>query len=727
MPTLPPAEPGPDRAWSRLCPGCFADKDLGRGALNPCPYCGFDETAPRSALALPLRTLLRERFLLGRVLGDPGGFGLTYLALELPQRELVAIKEYLPRGLARRDADGYRICCDGPDYDDLFRLWRQQFLAEAQLLTHFAHPHVVRAREFFEANGSVYLVMDYRPGLALSTYLQQHQAQPQGRRIAEPKALHLLRPLLAGLHALHGCGLVHGDIAPHAIYLARDQAGNIHPLLLGFGAPRQSVSAANSALLVVLSPGYAPPEQYHPLGRQGPWTDLYSIAAVLYRMLTGLTPLAAPERLREDLLRPAAAYGVRPELSDAIAAAMAIDPARRPGSVPAMLRLLPSDLLATSAADRLPLPDPWPSVAGGPPLPATARRWRVRSGLPRRAPPGWALAALAGIGVLLTGMLLLPALSALLPLLPRWVQPEWPAAAPAPRANAAPSTTATDALPALLAALAPDADHDPTDAAPAPALALALQTNRLEAYQDYLQGCGERPCPREDLVQLRIGMLYLTGRGVTQDEPAAAHWFEQAAHRGNADAQFLLGALYDDGLGVAADPDAALRWLRQAAAQGQVAAQLRLGRAYLEGRGLDPNPTQALHWFRQAAAAGDPAAQLQLARCYQQGQGVEPDPSAAAHWFRAAAEQGFAPAQYALGLLYEQGQGISADDRTAAYWYRLAAEQGEAGGQRALGLRYLKGRGVAPDLELALLWLSRAAAQGDPQAQQALAEAARMD
>ncbi|WPL17985.1 Serine/threonine-protein kinase PrkC [Thiorhodovibrio winogradskyi] len=310
---------------AELCPGCFQLK----GAANPCPHCGFDETAPRPLQALPLRTQLNEQFVVGRVLGKPGGFGITYLAWDRILEATVAIKEYLPRELAMRAQDSRALHPHSQEESDLFRYGLEQFLAEARTLAKLDHPNLVRVRQFFEANGTAYLVTDYYQGCSLAEHLER---QPGGK-MSEPDALALMQPILDGLRAVHAKGFLHRDIKPQNIYLAQTDSGSVRPILLDFGAARQAMGDRSRSLSVVISPGYAPFEQYHRKGQQGPATDIYGAAAVLYRMLTGVAPPEATERMAGDDLRPAADFGIDAAISGALTQALAIKMDERPASI----------------------------------------------------------------------------------------------------------------------------------------------------------------------------------------------------------------------------------------------------------------------------------------------------------------------------------------------------------------------------------------------------------
>ncbi|MCP4663489.1 MAG: FHA domain-containing protein [bacterium] len=279
----------------RLCAGCFGEKDPG----GVCLHCGYDEAAERPALFLPLRTVLGNQYVVGRELGRPGGFGITYLAWDRNLHERVAIKEYLPRALAGRDSDGLSVRALSATDDDSFQLGFDAFRKEAQTLARFRHPNIVRVRTWLEANDTAYMVMDYYFGETLEDFLVR-----QGGRVSEDKAVRLMAPVLDALRSeVHAQHYLHRDISPLNIYLARI-GSQASPILLDFGAARQSLGDRTQSLSVILKPGFAPPEQYHAMGKQGAWTDVYACAATLYRTVTGTMPPPSIDRLAEDSLMP---------------------------------------------------------------------------------------------------------------------------------------------------------------------------------------------------------------------------------------------------------------------------------------------------------------------------------------------------------------------------------------------------------------------------------------
>jgi len=331
--------------FTHLCPSCFADK----GNASACPHCGYDESLKRSPLVLPHRTLLNNgQYLIGKVLGKLGGFGITYLAFDTKLETKVAIKEYLPRDLAGRDGDHATISAHSADDAEHFRYGLTQFLQEARTLARFDHTNIVRVRNFFEENGTGYLVMDYYDGITLADYLAQ---QPQGK-LPEQTAIDILMPILDGLREVHAQNFLHRDIKPQNIYLT---TGN-RAILLDFGAARQAMSERSRSLSVVLSEGYAPYEQYHRRGEQGPWTDIYSCAAVLYHAVAGEPPPPATERVAKDDL-DIGSLGVSARLADALRAGLAVDHKLRPQTMKDFQLTLLHGLLTHNAPKTLLNPD----------------------------------------------------------------------------------------------------------------------------------------------------------------------------------------------------------------------------------------------------------------------------------------------------------------------------------------------------------------------------------
>ncbi|MBK8766210.1 MAG: protein kinase [Burkholderiaceae bacterium] len=248
---------------------------------------------------LPIGTRLGEFELTGLI--GVGGFGIVYSARDhLLERE-VAIKEYMPSALASRTAD-YRVTVKSERHHETFAMGLRSFVNEAKLLAQFDHPSLVKVYRFWEANGTAYMVMPYYRGTTLRAALKSLGEAPD-----ETAVLQMLRPLLDALDVIHAERCYHRDIAPDNILIL--QSGR--PVLLDFGAARRVIGDFTQALTVILKPGFAPVEQYAngPEMRQGPWTDIYALAAVVYYCIGGKTPTPSVSRMMRDTMVPARELG----------------------------------------------------------------------------------------------------------------------------------------------------------------------------------------------------------------------------------------------------------------------------------------------------------------------------------------------------------------------------------------------------------------------------------
>ena len=266
-----------------------------------------------------------QEYELVRVLGF-GGFGMTYLGFDHNLDKAVAIKEYLPSDIAIRTADR-SVAPQASNFRGDFQWGLERFLDEARTLARFDHRHIIKVYRFFKAHGTGYIVMEYAEGETLSAHLERKGPLQE----AELKAI--LYPLLDGLEVVHGADFLHRDIKPGNIVL-RDSDGS--PVLLDFGAARQAVGAKSRSVTSIVTPGYAPIEQYSSRGRQGPWTDLYALGGVCYRALTGDVPEDATDRMRDDPLVPVAqrcAGRARGAFLSAVDWALSADEGARPQNV----------------------------------------------------------------------------------------------------------------------------------------------------------------------------------------------------------------------------------------------------------------------------------------------------------------------------------------------------------------------------------------------------------
>ncbi len=283
--------------------------------------------------ALPAGYRLDE-YELVRVLGS-GGFGITYLGYDHHLDKAVAIKEYLPNDLAVR-ADNHSVLPKSSQDKADYEWGLARFLNEAQTLARFDHRHIIKVYRFFRAHGTGYIVMEYAEGETLSEVLQRKGT------LTETELQALLFPILDGLAVVHEADVLHRDIKPGNIVIRDDGS----PVLIDFGSARQAVAGKSRSVTAIVTPGYAPIEQYSAKGHQGAWTDIYALGAVCYRCLTGEPPDDATERLRDDPLVPAAQRcngKVSTELLEAIDRALRVEEGERPQSVAAWRTMLVGD------------------------------------------------------------------------------------------------------------------------------------------------------------------------------------------------------------------------------------------------------------------------------------------------------------------------------------------------------------------------------------------------
>lgn len=739
--------------WQMLCMGCFRQK----GPQAVCQHCGYDETAPRGPLLLPHRTRLHKQYLVGRVLGKPGGFGVTYLAFDTGLETLVAIKEYLPRELVGREAGRTTVSAHSPEEGGLFRFGLEQFIIEARTLAKFDHAHLVKVRHVFAENATAYLVMDYYEGMTLAEYLQQKN------RLPAPTALAILNPILDGLREVHEKGFIHRDIKPQNIYLTRQG----RPILLDFGTARLAMAERSRSMSVVLSAGYAPFEQYSRRSGQGPWTDVYACAAVLYFMLTGQTPAEAMDRVEDDtLILP---QRLVPDLSERLAKVvvqgLATEAKQRYQTIrafqEALLHAADTEANPKAQTGRIPLANLGHNKAAA-----------------RKPLLGIVLLALIGIGF----VYLLPAAKPLvslpvadsiemadrkffahqyneaLPIYQRlaeknnglaqfrlgslyengfggvamdthqaavWYERSANAGNPFGQysvgrlyhngrdkpidENQAQHWFDKAMANGLKAAAEPLAKADDPIISFIAARIAGDEKHYSQAFAWY-QSAAEQGYA---IAQFNLAMMYKQGQSVVKNEAEALKWCTASAEQGLTLAQNCLGGIYAQGAGVKQNFTEAAQWYRRAAEQRQANAEYNLGFMYMEGDGVSQNDAEAAKWIRRAAEQGLMSAQNTLGWMYQNGKGVDKSATEAVYWYRLAAQQGYANGQFAFGVMYKAGTGVNQSDTEAAHWYRLAAEQGHASAQNNLGSIY----SAAHDYPEAIKWFKKAAEQGEMIAQ----------
>jgi serine/threonine protein kinase len=491
---IPPAAPGMDKTQVFGAPPPSPGEDMGGN--------------------LPVGTRLGE-FEITSLIGE-GGFGIVYLAHDHSLQRRVALKEYMPSSLAAR-AGGSLVQVKSARHRETFEAGLKSFINEARLLASFDHPSLVKVYRFWEANGTAYMVMPFLEGTTLKDVLRGLPDRPD-----EAWLRSVLGPLTEALLVIHAEQCYHRDIAPDNVMLLPDKN---RWLLLDFGAARRVIGDMTQALTVILKPGYAPVEQYAeiPGMKQGPWTDVYALAAVVYFAIMGKTPPPSVGRLLNDTYVPlvqAAAGRYSERFLAAIDRALAVRPEERTQSIGELRNDLGLGEAVFDSYVTMPLPpgtemparrplEPTQVMGGSLPTAAFPPPPRPVAAAPRPAPAPAPVDAAArkgsnamvgvGIGVVVLGALGFGAYALLTPK-PRPAPDATIAAAPAPAPS--PATPAAPVTTPAVATLAPPPAPAPAPVAAAPAgFDVGREFQRIVSSQT--AGFGVRAEARK--TQLKVG------------------------------------------------------------------------------------------------------------------------------------------------------------------------------------------------------------------------------
>jgi len=291
------------------CMRCMGQKD---SQQETCPACGFSEKdfVPEKHHLQP-HTILKGQYLVGCALGE-GGFGITYIGWDMFLHIPVAIKEYFPSGVVIRDQGQHTVSVFAGKDEESFLQGRSSFFREAQKVAKFDNNvGVVSVKNCFLENGTAYIIMEYISGINLGAYAELH-----GGKLTFTETLKLLRTPILTLEELHRASTWHRDISPENLMLTKD--GKVK--LIDFGSAMESDREKKTRVLMIRA-GYSPVEMYSSTGEDGPYSDVYSMAATIYKLITGVTPPPATDRLDNDPLVPPSALGVK-DISHAQEAAL---------------------------------------------------------------------------------------------------------------------------------------------------------------------------------------------------------------------------------------------------------------------------------------------------------------------------------------------------------------------------------------------------------------------
>ena len=689
--------------------------------------------------ALPQGCVLRD-YTIQEVLGH-GGFGIVYKARHNELDHVVAIKEYLPSELAVRE--GETIRARSADCETHFADGLRRFREEAKALIDFQqHPSVVDCRDFFRANGTAYLVMEYVEGLPLSELLRQREAA--GQPFTESDLLGIAIPLAQGLAHIHREGVIHRDIKPANILVRESDQ---RPVLIDFGAAKQAV-AEHSRSLAPYTEGYAAFEQVAD-GQLGPWTDLYGFGAVLWRMVAGgnrpwdpPNPVKVERRanagLREadDPLPAAKELGAgrfADEILETIDGCLQLRDSERIRESDRVVQMLqgssgesPQPAAAEQQAEgghEVDLPDPVSEVARTGRFSA-GRPWKIVgvaaaiaaavalaafSLIPRdentAAPERWGfsvetepttatVALVNGPEAYRPGMLLVPG------------QYEIEVSAPGfetlrERVTHSESETLHRAELEPL----PDAEPEPSPQTPSNEVAEAVDST----------GEDTEPLPSRasDASEPVVTEQAVAEEQVNADADAGP---SSGCSAGDFEDCFEQGEAYRMGDGVPLDYIRAAEFYELACDGGYAEGcrSLRmLGFQYGDGDGVPQDVARAAELYELACNGGDARACWLVGYMYEKGEGVPLDWARAAELYEQACEGGDADGCLFLGFMYQKGDGVSEDHARAAEFYKRACDGGEAVGCRSLGFLHRDGEGVPEDQERAAGLFQRACDSGD--------------
>lgn len=574
-------------------------------------------------------TLQDGNYRILKVLGQ-GGFGITYLAIQVRLDKKVAIKEFFMKDFCERNETTRQVTLGTAGSRETVNSCRMKFLKEAKHIAKLDHPNIIRIIDVFDENSTSYYVMEYIEGGSLSNKLGT-----TGLSMSE--ATRYIFQVAETLEYIHKKNIAHLDIKPGNIMLN----GNDEIVLIDFGVSKQydfSTGEQTSVSPVGCSSGYAPLEQYEPDGVKdfSPQTDIYSLGATYFKLLTGITPLKASKITKDFLQENLKAKGVPTAVISIICKSMEKLKENRFSDVCSFIEGLNSiSLQVADSSDKKDENIAYKQYEEGTavmPSQEEIDNW-VKNIISSEYNTGRYKSAFEHFS--------------------EYAKME--------------NATAQYYLGKMYyegQCVGGSRNYDK-----------AAEWYRKSAEQGNAEA------------QYELGCMYYDGKGVSRDYAKAAEWYQKSAEQGNAAAQFSLGYMYNKGEGVSKDYAKVVEWYLKFAEQGDpfvvhaVDEQLDFMYSFI---GVSQDYTKAGEEFRKSAEQGNTIAQYYLGRMYENGRGVSQDNAKAVEWYRKSAEQGYVDAQYGLGYMYHNGIGVSKDYAKAAEWYRKAAKGGNMRARKIL-------------------------------------------
>ncbi|GMQ91571.1 MAG: hypothetical protein BMS9Abin11_0880 [Gammaproteobacteria bacterium] len=667
-----------------------------------------------------------------------GGFGITYKAWDHVLHCHVAVKEFMPVEFVYRDQNKLDVTAKSEASDKEYQYGLSNFLDEARTLARFNEPNIVRVRRHMEANNTAYLVMDYEDGDSLSNFLIKKK-----KPLTEEQVRAIIIPILDSLRAVHAKDFLHRDIKPGNIYLRK----NGSPVLIDFGSARQALGEHSKTITGIISPGYAPFEQYSPHSKQGPWTDLYAIGATMYRCITNTGKSTV--KPSESIARIDAIQSGSPDPMKA-----AVEVGKGKYSKP-FLQVI-DWMLAVYAKDRpQSVKEVLDRLVDNKPALSDDVTRKVKR--PASSPSNGAKFAIIGIaglaliiGLAVGGWFLFggsgdPRITSML----KKANKDF-------NAGRITSPSGKNALQRYRQILAFEPDNTSAKDGVKKIIAYyitksgkALEKNLPTRAVSYIRKASGIDPDNIDIVGARkkIGDYYINKarKAVNNKSVNAAKAYVRAASKylpdGSSSIKDIKKAIArirsssSSSSSYSSSPsgsnqynramqaynsrnfDLALKLLRPLAIRGNARAQNKVGDIYYAGHGRTrKNYAQALRWYRKAAIQGNNNAQFSLGIIYELGRGTTRNSREAEKWFLRSANQGNQYAQTALGIMYQRRK----EYKTALRWYVKAAKQKNKTAYYKIGLFYEKGYGLAANRSKAISWYRFSAKRGYQKARDAL-------
>ena len=553
-----------------------------------------------------------QNYTIIRVLGE-GGFGITYLATDNDLGLEVVIKEYFPNEFAMRGSDK-TITAKTKSMGD-FAKGLQRFKEEAQTLAKFSHPSIVKILGYFEANQTAYFVMEYEEGLDLSQYLKQKNA-PHGQN----EILSIMMPILEGLKEVHKYKYLHRDIKPGNILLR----SNNSPVLIDFGASKLVTGDVSKSITSMLTEGYAPLEQYSTdIRKQGPFTDIYAIAAVMYKMITGKVPPSAQTRSYQLLsegddpfqsLMSLKLSGYENNFLSAIDRALAINGRDRPQDVQEFQK----DIAGLLKREKKPRKETSKILS----QPSESK---TNNGL--------AIAVIAFFVIAGGGWFFMQQ-----------------------------SKSTTDISEENQNALAAFVDD--------------TMTKKVKRYKNKEEACNNG----ELKACANLGVAYVQGKGVAQDFLKAVTYFDKACDGSFATGCYNLGQMFYSGKGVTQDHFKAVNYFKRACIDSSARGCNSLGFMYEKGLGTKRNHVSAAKSYQKACELGNTGGCNNLGFMYENGQGVDEDNTKALELYTTSCNADDPIGCVNLGVMYENGYAVVKNKEKALVLYKKGCTEGDQEG-----------------------------------------------